>query len=657
MRITSREIICVLLSALLAWQALVVIASGMSRNLMFDGAMNLEISKSIAEGNGPRRIYDSGDLFPPGVQSKEPFVLLGAAVFKVFGVGNWQAQLPNIIYFLLATAMIIILVKRATDTPTALMAAILATGTPAFTQYALNGYGEIPTLFFGLCSLAVVIWPERFSTSLIWRSLLAGALAGLALATKVVGVVQIAAIGLVLCLRVFAEAAGTFQRLRAIAISVLAFSLAALIPLLLVEWWRWSWLGQDGYIGWWEIQFGSIKSHAGAAPTGAELNYLDKATHHLGLLANELRRTRAATVALIILPLAAVGISFSQLPPPQRMQRRWLLLALLAIVALYFPWWLGVVPTEKAWLRYLYIGLIALDIVAAIAFVSNIQEAFRAKDSWRRFLHGALAASVIFLYLPFIAKSAVTRLNFQPGEELQATQYAAKVISRLEPNKTAFGYGWYAAPTIQLYADRGFQDFTDWPIGRLTTQPAYLVADRATVMTNMLERVLARYPHKKLMRDNPYAQVYEVDFARPNDPFQGMDAAAIQATVNFSETAYPLTSGMEPYDPMGGRFVESDSEVLLKYQGQDTLVLTGYMAPPGFYRLPEALSGRVLVDGCPAMSFAFKQNGWETFRLPLSCTPALDSNVRVRLLLNNVFDLPLLFDRQRALLLQSIGFI
>jgi hypothetical protein len=259
--------------------------------------------------------------------------------------------------------------------------------------------------------------------------------------------------------------------------------------------------------------------------------------------------------------------------------------------------------------------------------------------------------------VPFIAKSAVTRLNFQPDEELQATQYAAKVISQLGPNKTALGYGWYAAPTIQLYADRGFQDLTDWPIGRLTTQPAYLVADRATVMTDMLKRALVRYPYKKLMRENPYAQVYEVDFAHPNDPFQGMDAAAIQTAVNFSETAYPLTSVMEPYDPMGGRFVESDSEVLLKYQGQNTLVLTGYMALPVYYRLPEALSGRVLVDGCPAMTFAFKQSGWETFRLPLSCTPALGSNVRVRLLLDNVFDLPLLFDRQRALLLQSIGFI
>lgn len=622
-------------------------------NLMFDGAMNLEISRSIADGNGPRRMYDSGELFPPGVQSKEPFVLLGAGVFKVFGVGHWQAQLPNLVYFLLLTAMIIIVVRRATNTVTALTAGVLALATPALTQYALNGYGEIPTLFFGLASLAVIVWPDEFSTRLVQRSMLAGILAGLAVATKVTGVVQIAAIGLVLCLRVFTESE---DRVKSLVLAVLAFAAGMLLPLLLIECWRWFWLGKDGYVNWWKFQFMSIMSQSGATPKGPQAGVSEKIVHHFGILTSELQRSRTAIIALILVPLAAAGFSFAQFPPEQRKRCKWLLLGLLLMVALYFPWWLAMVPTEKAWLRYLYIGLISLGLLAAVAMVSNVIGAMNARNTGRRALHAVLALAVGVIYWPFIAKSVTTDLTFGPSKDLQATEYAANLISRIDPDKMVFGYGWYAAPTIQLYVERGFTDLTDWPIGRLTDKPAYLVADGATLVTGILQRVLTRYPNKRMMRSNPFAQVYEVDFANPVDPFTGMDTANVQSRVDFSQGEYTLTSGLEPYDPMGGRFTESDSEILLKYEGQSMLDISGYMALPIFYRRPEPLSGRVIVNGCPPIRFAFEKTGWQEFKLPLTCKPATGTNIRVRILLDNVFDLPLVYDSQRALLLRSIGF-
>jgi hypothetical protein len=270
-------------------------------------------------------------------------------------------------------------------------------------------------------------------------------------------------------------------------------------------------------------------------------------------------------------------------------------------------------------------------------------------------MHAAIAVAVCALYWPFVTKSVSTDLVFGPNEDVQATQYAAGIVSRLPADALVFGYGWYAAPTVQLYTDRGFVDLTDFPIGRAVHHPAYIVADRATLVTNILQRVLERYPSTLLMRPNPYAQVYSVDFAHPYDPFAGMDTGKIRSGVDFATDDYPLTSGYEPYDPMGGRFVESDSEILLRYDGQARLDLSAYMALPMYYRRPQPLSGQAVVDGCPGIPFAFRGTGWQQFQLPLACQPAT-GNVRVRLLFDNVFDLPLLYDRQRAMLLRSIAF-
>lgn len=643
---------CLLLAFVLVWQVLTVIAASSAANLMFDGAMNLETSRSIAAGDGPRWLYDTRDLFPPGVQTKEPFVFLGVAVFKLLGVGPWQAQLPNVLYFLLAVAVMLLLVRKVAGTATALAAAVFALATPMLTQYALDGYGEVPTLFFGLASLAVVAWPGRFALHFARWSLLAGVLAGLAMATKVIGIVQIATVGAVLVLRILVEAEG---RIRSLLRAVPAFVAGVALPLLLVEAWRWYWLGHDGYLAWWKFQWSSILSQSGASPAGAQVGLRDKVAHHFVLLASQLRRTRLDTAALLVLPLVALGAAWFAASTQQRRCMRWLLLGLLALVALYFPWWLGVVPTQKAWLRYLYIGLLALGMLAGIAAAGNAAAALQDGRPARRAMHAVVALAVCLLYWPFVTRSVSTELAFGPNEDVQATQYAAGIVSRLPPDALLFGYGWYAAPTVQLYTDRGFADLTDFPIGRVVGHPAYLVADRATLVTNILQRVLDRYPATLLMRPNPFAQVYAVDFAHPYDPFAGMDTGAVRSSVDFSKGAYPLTSGYEPYDPMGGRFIESDSEILLKYDGQARLDLSGYMALPMYYRRPQPLSGRALVDGCPGIPFAFNGTGWQQFQLPLACQPPV-GNVRVRLLFDNVFDLPLLYDRQRAMLLRSIGF-
>jgi hypothetical protein len=107
---------------------------------------------------------------------------------------------------------------------------------------------------------------------------------------------------------------------------------------------------------------------------------------------------------------------------------------------------------------------------------------------------------------------------------------------------------------------------------------------------------------------------------------------------------------------MGGRFVESDSEILLRYNDQNMLSFTGYAALPRYYLRPQPLRGRVVIDGCPAMPFGFEGPSWKKFDFVLVCKPEKGAAVRIRILLDNVFDLPLLYDRQRGFMLREVGF-
>ena len=264
----ARVLLCILLAIALAWQLLAVVGAATSRNLMFDGAMNLALAKSIAAGHGPRAIYDAAVLYPVGVQSKEPLYVLGAAVFKLFGIGPFQAQLPNLAYFLLFVGALVLLARRAGGIVMALVAAVLALSTPSIQQYALNGYGEVPTAFFGLVALLLVIWPQRLSGRIGGWAFAAGVAAGLAFATKFVGIAQIAMVGVVLCVRLWADAER--RTARSLLPPVVAFAAGALLPTVVVEAWRWHWLGTDGYIDWWKFQVDSIVAQSGAKPRLAQ---------------------------------------------------------------------------------------------------------------------------------------------------------------------------------------------------------------------------------------------------------------------------------------------------------------------------------------------------------------------------------------------------
>ena len=654
----AHRFVLVSLLLLIAWLLLTVMAGAMSVSLEFDGAMNLLMSRSIAEGHGPREAYDSQDLFPAAVQTKAPFVLLGALVFKMFGVGQLQTQLPNLIYLGLVCTVLLVTLRRLFGLATALLAVALFLSSPSIIQYGLRGYGEVPTIFFGLAALSVVAWPGPWHIHTLRRCLLAGAFAGLALATKVVGIVQVATVGIVLLCRLFAEPGNTP---RSFVRSGSTFALGLAIPLLLVEMWRLFWMGIAGYRAWWTFMWSAIMSQSGATPRDPQGALSAKIAHHFQILSAQVGLGHLAMMAAIVMPLIALAfVYFFSYTREQKDRSRWFLLGLLLLVLLYFPWWLAIVPNDKAWLRYIYIGVISLEVVAGISVIANFCGAITSrKPGMMRLIHLALAIIVVGLYTPLTVKALGKPISFNPSEEIVRTREAARLITDLPRDAIIFGYGWYAAPTVQIYTDRSFMDLTDFPIGKLINKPTYLVADRPTFTTGILARVLERYPHRALMPPNKLAQVYAIDFANPINPFASNDRASVASKVVFADGKYPLTEGMEPFNPIGGSFIESDSEILLRYEGQSYFQLVGYMdaAEPSYYRWPGPLNGRIIIGNCPPLSFSFEKPGWRDFLLSLQCKPNLGESIRVRILLDNVFDLPWEKTRQRAMLLSKIGFV
>jgi len=112
----------------------------------FDGAMNLEVARSLAEGTGYRRMYADHLGFSHAIQTRAPYILPAAAVFAAFGVGIWQSQLVNALYLFAFSLLVFVLVRRVASWRWALLAVAVCLSIPGIEDNALNGFGEVPAL-------------------------------------------------------------------------------------------------------------------------------------------------------------------------------------------------------------------------------------------------------------------------------------------------------------------------------------------------------------------------------------------------------------------------------------------------------------------------------------------------------------------------------
>lgn len=614
-----------LLVVLLGWTT----ARAVGQMPAFDGAMNLQVSWSLAHGEGYRRTYADRELFPREVQTNVPVTVPAALVYRAFGMGLWQSQLVNLLYLYALLGLGFALVARRFGLLAGAGAALMLLVTPGVVFGGLRGLGEVPALAWTFAALCLMPWRDgqRWSARAL---VLAGTCLGLALATKTVIAICIVAIGLCIVSSLLADGRERWPRRMGLCLS-LAAGLA--LPLLVIEAWRMASLGGAAdWQAWWLQQWASIDAQTGArsAPRSMEA-YLAKGAAHLEALARFYGLRPWVALAWLGIPYLLAGLAAAA----HGMQRRHLpLLSLLLATALYFGWWLLLTPDNKVWHRRILDGSLMLNLVwvYAAAWLLHGRGA-----RWGR-VAGAFAAALAtafllaFAYVKFIP--AVTG----PGPSDDYLN-AVERVRNLPEDAQVYGLGWNSAPQISLMAARPFGDFNDQIPDTLDrSRPAYIVVDTPGISGRSHVTALSTYPSEALIEGAKRAQVYRLDLSRLVPADRG-DADAAQAFVALTGSAYPAAGGFGGRSPQG-RWMAAEGFVRLRYDGSSDLALDLHASEASAYRQKEPVAISLELDGCALGRRVLAPGTRQQVRFPIPapCRPERDALATLRISSSDVLD-------------------
>ncbi len=563
----------------------------------FDGAMNLNVSRSLAAGHGYGFRYEGVFAFP--AQTDGPFILPAALLFRVFGISRISAQAVSLGYLLAFAALVPALLRRA-GLPIwlAIAAAAACLAMPGTAEYGLGGYGEIPALCWILAALlaaAQAVERPRRTGSFA----LSGLLFGLAVLTKTAAL--IAVLPAALACAAFAGIAGRGGR----GIAALAAGLA--LPLAAWELFRLLALGSvDAWHLWWQLQLGQIARQSGSTDTPLLPGpLLAKLVRHLRILSGEVGVPVPLLSIWLVLP-AAMALRRSA-PAATRLVTWALLLASLST----FAWWLLLAPTGMAWLRRILPALLLQTCLVALLLP-------------RRGTRPQRALAVLLLASQLALFGAGLHLLGQrdPVPRSEAIHHAVALMRSLPPDSVFFGVGWWQAPVLSLFSGRTVMNLDLWPPERINALPhKFLLVDRAmrdigATDLRQIEAVATLEP----LFDTPDASVYRILSLDPERPAH--DPSPLRPTFDARTDALAHGAGWYPSDG-GWAWVQPRSHVLLARLGQTRLVLDAAfwseLFPPGAG--PRHL--HVSAPGCLDQEVLLPGAGIRHLVLPLRCAPAV----------------------------------
>lgn len=621
---------------------------GCTQPVSFDGAMNLEVARSLAEGNGYRRMYDTQPAFSAAIQTRAPYILPAAGAFMAFGIGIWQAQLANLVYLLAFALAAFTLLQRWASWRWGLLAAVVCLGTPGIEDIGLNGYGEVPALTWWLLALLVLYRPEADGPTHLGRALAAGLLIGIAIMTKTVLSIGLVAIVPVL----FAHELQWRPRLRATAL-LAALLAGTSLPLPLHEIWRSMSLAEGvQWLTWLDGELQRVRMQAGVSAGFADTPDLArKITLHLGLLAGN----AGLPVPLLALWLAApLLLALGMWRSFAATAARPVVLTLLAFAGIYFVWWLGVTPTQKAWYRRIFDGVLALELLGVFV-IHHWWTAGREYHARRHRLLG-LGAGVAITLSAWLVLSTLAPSRWPtsaPGNALAASLHA---IDTLPSGASLYGIGWYSHPKVALYSGRHVLDINKSTPDRLASQsPVYLLLDPETTRARRGSYWMERYPHR-LVANTDELSVVALTTDRVTDPFTApVDADRALGYIQFATSDYPYAFGLHEREGDGWRWARADVEVLLRYGGESDFVIDAFVPEASRYRFPGGLSIRVSLDDCELGVVRPPEDERSRSRLPARrCALQAGQLMRARLRSDNVIRTR--DDRQLSVVVHGLGF-
>lgn len=621
MRTAAIAITSLVVIVLLGW----VTARAVTLAPSFDGAMNLQVSWSLAQGEGYRRTYADRPVFPREVQTNAPFTVPAAAVYKMFGMGRAQSQAVSLLYLYALLGIGAYLVGRRFGMLAGSFGALILLATPGLAFEGLKAYGEVPSLVWVLAGLCLL--PMDGQTR--WKSchlLLAGVCFGLALATKTVIAICVGAFGLCIVAALLADHREPWPR-RLWLLALLG--IGVLLPLLAVETWRlWSLGSAAHWQAWWLEQWSSISAQTGTRSAPSSLgDYARKGAVHLEALARMHGLTPGLALAWLALPFPLAGVALWQ---SRDVRRHLPLLALLLAVLVYFGWWLLLTPDNKLWHRRILSGGLMLNLTWVYVTALLVQQGRRLRSSDRAW--PAVAATI--LLCGWFAFARLLPALTGPGASTDYVR-AVEVVSALPPDAAVFGLGWNSAPQISLLAKRPFGDFNDFiPTSTNREQAAYLVLDGPGLGARSQYPAIETYPAEELMPGATRAQVYRLDLSRVIGPGR-FDHEIAQPFVSFADGPYGPSGGIGSDNWMG-----AEAFIRLIYDGSDDVFVRAVVPDSARYRLGARPSLALELDGCDLGARSLQATGPQPLRvaIPERCRPDDGAISTLRLMASDVTD-------------------
>lgn len=637
----------VVLAAVISVAGARVFTWAWTQPVSFDGAMNLEVARSLAEGNGYQRLYADHSGFSHEIQTRAPYILPAAAVFRLFGVGIWQAQFVNLVYLCALALIAFFLLRRWASWRWGVLAVAALLCTPGIEDIGLNGYGEAPALAWWLGALLVLYPLQRQALSNIWRCGVAGALVGIAVVTKTVLL-----IGLVAVLPVFAvECMRRGSDWRRSIGTIAALLAGVLLPIALHEVWRVLAMGgASQWSGWLGDELHAVHMQAGTQNGYADTPMLyAKFATHLGVLAKSVGVPPWLLVPWLIAPFALLFCVRRRVANP-------VVVTLALFTFVYFLWWLGMTPTQKAWYRRIFDGMIGLELL--LVLVGALM--WRARNEQRA--TAARFASAVTVVVLLALQTALAWASFAADRPSSVSPHAAldedlAALQKIPADARLYGLGWYSNPVAALYSGRRSDDLSDVSPASFAARPeAFLLLDRSLQSAQRAAFWLQRYPSEQIAGSGDL-RIVRLATDRVRDPFAGksIDAAQVRGYVDFHAADYPYDFGFHEREGDGWRWAGTDVEALLRYSGETAFKLDMYMPSMRGYVSHDRLDIDVWIDACRLGTIHQDQDLHMHWWLPMrQCAPEVGQIVRVRLVSDNLVKSD--DDRQIAFVAHGLGF-
>jgi hypothetical protein len=581
----------------------------------FDGALNFNVSASVAAGDGYGSFYERFALFPIETQTNGPLVLPAAASIALFGLTPIGLQLVNLLYVIALFLLVVTLQRRAVDAPGWLwpiLVASLVLQVPGMSQFAMFGYGEVAAAAWALS--AVVALSGQLTADRPRLLLFGGVLLGMSFLTKTVSLIWFPSIAGAFCLLVWSKR-GFLPAVRA-GVWICA---GILIPLFAWELYRAVSLGSlTDYGAWWEEQFNEIRKQAGVRDHYADTpTWQAKLALHSAALAGFLR-VDVSTLAALATAWSAV-VAFAAFRLRERIVPLYLLSVLASVALIYFYWWLLITPTEMMWLRRVMLGLAFAMLALGVAVASL----------WQYGVPGRAAAGLgLLLVFVLVAPGQLVWERPDPAPSAREDFLFADAVKALPEDALVFGSGWWQAPVTALLSGRKVYNEEAWTPQQLVDAgaSAYLVLDRSAV-------VLGSHLHKRLgwrcdcepVHLGSGGRIYRIRALFESE------AGSSATTRRFGPDSDVFVAGFSSSDDGGFRWAEKDAQLRLPEPVRAERWVLSVLVPSGGYLdTPDGSGLNLQLDfgACGTQSLAL--NAGENVRLlTLECqTPVAEIALR-----------------------------